>query len=111
VGVVRWAEATKQRDQSDGGRRSCFVVAGCFGWWFPALVGGGRSCIRWGGKSFGLSVGAGPSFGERERERERERETTSWERVRFGKWRENLESESEMSTHPRFQRLFLNFYF
>jgi hypothetical protein len=50
-------------------------------------------------------VGAGPSFAEGERE------TTSWERVRFGKWGENLESESEMSTHSRFQRLFLNFLF
>lgn len=81
--VVRWAEATKQRDQPDGGRRSCFVVAGCSGWWFPALVGVARAVLggvgEWergegkalggGEKSFGQSVGAGPSFGERERQR------------------------------------------
>jgi len=57
-----------------------------------------------GEKSFGLSVGAGLSFGERERE------TASWERVRFGKWGEILESEYEMSTHPRLQRLFFIFF-
>jgi hypothetical protein len=44
-------------------------------------------------------------------ERERERETASWERVRFGKWGEILESEYEMSTHPRLQRLFFIFFY
>jgi hypothetical protein len=78
VGVVRWAEATKQRDRSDGGRRSCFVVAECSGWWFPALVGGGRSCIRCGGKSFGgrvekfWAVGGRRSIVWRGRERDNE---------------------------------------
>jgi len=79
VGVVRWAEATEQRDQPDGGRHSCFVVARCSGWWFrrwlvvAGVVLGGVGEWEWGGgKSFGRLVGAGPSFGERERERESE---------------------------------------
>jgi hypothetical protein len=89
------------------------VGGGAVSWWPDALDGGFR---RWLVVAEAVLGGEGKVLGCRwapvhrlERERERERETTSWERVRFGKWRENLESESEMSTHPRFQRLFLNF--